>query len=130
MDWRECIKEKIVKDITKDSNLIISTKRIAEMKIKSAEILPEEHYISKITLLYDALRGFLEAISLEKGFKVYNHECYTAFLREILNLSNEAAIFDNLRKIRNGINYYGETLDEQEAKQTIKSLKELIKKFK
>ncbi|MBM3247722.1 hypothetical protein FJZ17_04265 [Candidatus Pacearchaeota archaeon] len=130
MDWRECIKERVVKDVNLDSNLIKSTKEIAELKIKSAEILPENHYISRITLLYDALRGLLEAISLEKGYKIYNHECYTAFIGEILNLSKEASLFDELRKIRNGINYYGKTLDKTEAEQTIKSIKELIKRFK
>ena len=130
MDWRECIKERIIKEIKEDQNLIKSTIKIAEAKIESANILPEAYHISKICLFYDALRGFLEAISLKKGYKVYNHECYTSFIKEILNLSREADIFDRLRKIRNGINYYGQSVTDEEAKETIKNLLYLIKRFK
>lgn len=87
-------------------------------------------YIGKITLLYDALREYLECVALEKGYKIYNHECYYAFISEILELSREALIFDRLRKIRNGINYYGEMVEENDSKEVIKDLKKLIEIFK
>ena len=38
-------------------------------------------------------------------------------------------IFDNLRKIRNGINYYGRKVAEGEAEQITSQLKGLIEKF-
>lgn len=114
MDWGECIKNKIVKDVNVDINKINSIRKVAYEKIKSANYLPDDHMISKITLLYDALREFLEAKALEKGFKIYNHECYTAFLKEILEKTKEANLFDEIRKIRNGINYYGRQIDEEE----------------
>jgi hypothetical protein len=81
-------------------------------------------------LIFDALRGILEALSLKRGFKIYNHECYTAFISEILNMSREADIFDNLRKVRNGINYYGKNVSQEEAKSVIGDLIKLIKHFK
>ncbi|MBI5392688.1 hypothetical protein HZA96_02355 [Candidatus Woesearchaeota archaeon] len=130
MDWKECINKRIVKDVKEDKNLILSTREIAEMKIQSAEALADKYYIGKITLLYDALRESLEALALEKGYKIYNHECYTSFLKEVLHLSYEADLFDKLRKIRNGINYYGKKASESEAKQIILDLHLLIRKFK
>jgi len=130
MDWRECVKQKIVKDVKEDKNLIISTREIADVKIRSAEALPKELYIGKITLLYDAVREFLESTALENGFKIYNHECYAAFLKEVLHLSIEAELFDKLRKIRNNINYYGKKVSEDEADKIIKDLYSLISKFK
>ena len=84
MDWRECIKKRIAKSVKVDMNLIKSAREIANIKVKSAEALPNELFIGKITLLYDALREYLECIALEKSYKIYNHECYTAFLKEIL----------------------------------------------
>jgi len=129
MDWRECIKDKMVKDVKKDTGLINSVKETAKLKIRSAEILPDELYLVKIILFYDALREYLECLSLERGYKIYNHECYTAFLKEILNLSREADIFDRLRKTRNGINYYGLKVSREEAKEIIKDLRTLINKF-
>ena len=130
MDWNECIKRRIVKDVKEDKNMIKSAREIAAEKLESADSLPIHLHIGKITLLYDALREYLECIALEKGYKIYNHECYTAFLKEVLMLSREGGIFDNLRKIRNGINYYGKKIDESESKKIINDLKMLIGKFK
>jgi hypothetical protein len=130
MDWSECIKENIAKEAKADKNLALSLKEIAGIKIKSAESLSEEFFISKISLLYDALREILEAIAIQKGFKIYNHECYAAFLKEILNMPDEANIFDNLRKTRNAINYYGRKLDKEESLEIIKKIKQLIEKLK
>lgn len=110
--------------------MIKSAREIADVKIKSADALPNSLYYGKISLLYDALREYLECIALENGYKIYNHECYTAFLKEIMDLSQEADVFDKLRKIRNGINYYGKKIDEGEAHQTINDLRLLIQKFK
>jgi len=93
MDWHECIRKRIVKDVKEDRNLIISAREIAAIKVKSADVLPRELSVGKITLLYDALREYLECLALEKGFKIYNHECYAAFLREIGGFSREAEIF-------------------------------------
>jgi len=130
MNWRECIKQRIVKSVKRDKNLIASTREIAEIKIQSANVLPDIYYIAKISLLYDALREYLESIALDKGYKVYNHECYSAFLNEILDLPNDADSFDKLRKIGNGINYYGRKIGEDEANQIILDLQSLIGRLK
>ncbi|MDI3473800.1 MAG: hypothetical protein PWR30_123 [Candidatus Woesearchaeota archaeon] len=129
MDWKECNGKSFVKDIKKDKHRIKSIQDVAELKIESAEFLPEEHYISKISLLYDSLRELLEVIALENGYKIYNHECYTAFLKEILGLSVQADSFDKIRKIRNGINYYGRKLSIEEARKVIEDIHSLIKEF-
>lgn len=129
MDWTACIKTKMVKDIHPDKNKLISLRKIAEKKKEGAEMLPFEYYYAKITLLYDALRMLLECKALEKGYKIYNHECYTSFLKEILQLSQEANIFDNLRKIRNGINYYGREITKEEAEHILNNITELFHKF-
>jgi len=130
MDWEECIRKRIIKDVKKDDNLIKSARQIASVKVKSADTLPSELYYGTITLLYDALRKYLECIALEKGYKIYNHECYTPFLKEIMNSSKEADKFDNLRKIRNGINYYGREFSQEEADKIVEDLKLLIDIFK
>lgn len=129
MDWRECMGKSLAKDIKKDRHRIRSIQDVAELKIESAEFLPEDHYISKISLLYDALRELLEAIALENGYKIYNHECYTSFLKEILGLSAQADSFDKVRKIRNGINYYGRKLSIEEARKVTEDILSLIKEF-
>jgi len=130
MDWNECIKKRIAKNIKEDKNLVKSARGIAAVKIESSNALPEHLHIGKITLLYDALREYLECVALEKGYKIYNHECYASFIKEVLGLSREGDIFDELRKIRNGINYYGKAITKEESEEVIQNLMLLIEKFK
>lgn len=130
MDWNECKKLRITKDVSIDLHRIKSIKCIANEKIESANILPRGHYVAKITLLYDALREILESIALEKGYKIYNHECYTPFIKEILVKSSLGDNFDKVRKIRNRINYYGKKVDDGEAQHIIELLIKLIDTFK
>lgn len=73
---------------------------------------------------------FLEALAIQHGHKIYDHECYTAFLKELLNKSDMGDRFDKCRKTRNSINYYGETISSDEAEYLIKIMEELIGKVK
>jgi len=129
MDWEECKKYKVAKEVKQDKNLILSIRETAKIKILSADTLPKKFSIGKISLLYDALREILESMALDNGYKIYNHKCYSAFLKEVLNLPFEADLFDKLRRIRNDINYYGKKVNEVEADKVISELKLLIKSF-
>ncbi|MGM5482239.1 MAG: hypothetical protein ACQESF_02145 [Nanobdellota archaeon] len=129
MDFRECIKKRIVRETKQDLNKTDSFLEIINNKIKSADFLPYKLHYSKITLLYDAMRMILEILALQKGYKVYNHECYTAFLKEIMGLSEKGDMYDKLRKVRNNINYYGEAISVEESKTIISDTKELIEFF-
>jgi len=126
MDWRTCIKKRIVKHTEVDRNRLSSLREMSILKIKSADNLPEDHYYSKIVLLYDALRELLECKALEHGYRILNHACYAGFLKEVLK-TDDAYVFDELRKTRNRINYYGEKVANPEI--TILTLKRLVKKY-
>jgi hypothetical protein len=126
MDWQSCITGRIVKEAKTDSNKIASLMEISGNKLGSAKVLGDEHYYAKVSLLYDALRELLECIALERGFKIYNHECYTAFLKEIALESSRGDQFDTFRKVRNGINYYGKKITPEEGKALIAQMLEFI----
>lgn len=70
---------------------------------------------SILVMYYESLREVLEAICLKHGFKVYSHEAFTYFLKK-LNETSISLKFDDLRKLRNAINYYGEKVDSEEVK--------------
>ena len=84
-------------------------------------------------MVYDCLREVLEALAIKKGFKIYNHECFCAFLKNICNEFSFAESFDRFRKIRNKINYYGKKVELVDAERLIKDMislrKELLSKF-
>ncbi len=132
MDWRECIKKKIVKDIKVDFDLIESLIKTSSNNLKSEEKLEfdDSTFGSKISLAYDSLRELLEALAIKKGYKIYNHECYVYFLKEILNESIKGDEFDELRKVRNSINYYGKDILLNDAKIVIIRIKKLRNEIK
>ncbi len=127
MDWKECIGSGMAKEITPDKEMVNSLLSSADKRIKSVNLLKTDNITanSKLSLAYDALREVLEALAIKQGYKVYNHECYTCFLRELLKASFEAEEFDSLRRTRNKINYYGKELSINESDELVKKIKNL-----
>jgi len=68
----------------------------------------------------------LEALSILNGYKVSNHICYVAFLREIMDMEKNADQFNSFRKLRNGLNYYGEDITTCNAMIVIKEMDDLL----
>lgn len=52
LDWTNCLKKALSKEVTLDKNLISSLIDSAEKKIKAETILPENLPEPKITLIY------------------------------------------------------------------------------
>src|SRR3989344_1570196 len=131
MDFDECLKKRIAKEVNEDNELIASLIKTSQNKFDSEKKLElsEVTSCSKISLLYDSLRELLEALAIKNGYKIYNHECYTYFLKEILNESIKGDEFDELRKVRNSINYYAKDVSIEEAKDILKRIKVLRNKI-
>jgi len=131
MDWEECKKEKFVKEFKAKEEFIESLKIQSNKKFETAKrtIIDETTASTKFCNFYDSIRILLEAIALKKGFKIYSHECFTSFLKEILLLEGEAVTFNRIRLIRNSINYYGEDLLPKNAEPLIEELIKLKNKL-
>jgi|SRR3989344_5079792 len=80
--------------------------------------------------LYEGLRQFCEAIGYLHGYKFLSHEAITYFLEDILHESTISIKFDRYRKIRNGINYYGDDVEIETVKDALKEIPLLISKLK
>ena len=131
MDFNDCLKKRIAKEVKQDGELIKSILKTSQNKLDSQNKLElnEITSISKISLLYDSLREVLEALAIKRGYKIYNHECYTYFLKEIVNESSKGDEFDELRKIRNGLNYYGKDISIEEARNVLKRIRTLLEEI-
>ena len=127
MDWEECIKKRIVKDIKIDKDLIEALIKSSNNKLESENklLMADVTASSKLSLAYESLRELLEATAIKKGYKIYNHECYAAFLKEIIGESNKGDEFDDIRRIRNAVNYYGKDISIPEADEFINKIKAL-----
>lgn len=132
MDWKECLIKRIVKEVNPEKDLIDSLIKSSENKLKSSDKLPLENFAltSKFILLYDSVRELLEALALREGYKIYNHECYVSFLKEILEDESNSERFDKIRSIRNKVHYYGEEISMKDALEIINKTKSLLKEIK
>ena len=130
MDFKECEEKRIIKRVKADFELCKSLQKSSEKKLSSAKLLEinETTATSIITLSYDSLRELLEALAIKNGYKIYNHECYAAFLNAIFGEEECAKSFDSLRKLRNSINYYGQEISVNDAKTVFEDIVSLIKK--
>ena len=132
MDFNTCNKKNLVKQIKKDTGLIQSLLEESKKKLHTQEIIPLNNTTasSKISLFYDAIRELLEAIAIQNGYKIYNHECYCSFLKEIMKRSSLGTTFDTFRKLRNDLNYYGKSITAEEAKPILQSMHKLLEELK
>ena len=99
--------------------------------IETAKIIPLNQNTLKSILreLYEGLREYCEAIGYLRGYKFLDHESIGYFLRDILKEQSVFMKFDRYRKLRNGINYYGEDVDIETVKEAIIEIPELIKEL-
>lgn len=72
----------------------------------------------------------LQALAFRQGFNILNHLCLGYYLRDVLELDELYAIFDDLRYKRNSLTYYGNRMDYETARQAIEKCKELVRKIK
>ena len=79
--------------------------------------------------LYEGLREYCEAIGYLRGYKFLDHESVGYFLRDVLKEESVSMKFDRYRRLRNGINYYGEDIDVETVKEAIVEIPELVEKL-
>ena len=129
MDWKECQEKRFVKAVASDHALIRALVSTSKKKIESASrlALDETTAATKTGVVYDAVREILEALAIMNGFKVYNHECFCAFLDEICKEKSLSMAFDRFRKLRNQISYYGKDIAPEDAKIIITDMMALRK---
>ena len=132
IDWQGCKAKLLAKPIKPDLGKIKSILESAKDRETTAKMLPinETSKETVVSLMYDVLRELLEALAIKDGYKIYNHECYTSFLMAIIKDEVFAREFDSLRMLRNSINYYGKRISIDDAKSSISSTEDLLKKTK
>ena len=79
IDWRECCKRKIAKEVSADENLINSLIKASENKLKSSEELTmnDTNAVSKVSLIYDSIKC-LFFLNFNKIFKFF---CFFLFFK-------------------------------------------------
>ncbi len=127
MRFADFLKQGMARKAKKDENLAKALFTTAKRDLIFLDKIKIDEFSSRkiVSEYYNVLRSLLEAITALNGFKIYSHEAFTYYLKDI----DEEIIsikFDRLRKIRNKINYYGQLVSTEEAKENVKEIKEII----
>jgi hypothetical protein len=105
-------------------------KALVSMSSNNLEIVKDINLSEKsasiiLSSSYESLRQVLEAIALLEGYKVFSHEAFAAYLKT-LNEESTSEKFDRLRKLRNGVNYYGKSISVDVARQALIDAEDMI----
>lgn len=119
--------KKVTSNKIRASSLINSS--IQAIDTAKKIILDNDSTKSILRELYEGLREYCEAIGYSKGYKFLDHESIGYFLRDILKEQSIYSKFDRYRKLRNGINYYGEDINIETVKEALAEIPKLIKEL-
>ena len=133
MRWKLSLEQSYAKQIPTDNIRSKSLLQSSGQAISAALKIKAEADTLKTIIreLYEGLRQCCEALGYQRGYKFSSHEVITYFIEEVLKEESIASKFDRYRKMRNGINYYGDDVSQetvQEAKNEIPLLIEKLKK--
>jgi len=99
--------------------------------IETAKNIPLTTKTAKTILreLYEGLREYCEALGFINGYKFLDHQTITFFLKDKLKEDLLSKRFDRYRKLRNGINYYGNDIDLETVKEALVEIPKLVQRL-
>lgn len=138
INWKECIDQGIVTKTIPDEERAIQMLKMANLRLEFWDKkINDKFIVLKVEAYYDIIKEliFAHLYKNKKGFNCTNHLCLIAFLKEnFKDFDFEIEKIDELRKIRNEINYRGFSVkkdylkrNELEFKNIINKLKEMLK---
>mgnify|MGYP001291411104 CR=1 FL=1 len=132
MNWRECVDQNIITktnpDIERSNQMIAMADLRFEFWSKKIE---EKFIVLKVEAYYDIIKELIFAYLYKNGFNCTNHLCLIAYLREHTNdFDYEIEKIDELRQVRNEINYRGFAVKKDFLSRNELEFKSIIKKLK
>ena len=133
MSWKECVEEKIITQSVPDEERSNQMLMMANLRLKFWDKkVADEFIVLKVEAYYDIIKELIFAHLYKSGYNCSNHLCLIAYLKEKMkDFDFEIQKIDELRKVRNEINYRGLAVkidylerNELEFKNIIKRLKE------
>ena len=136
MSWKECVDQGIITEAVPDEEHSKQMLQMANLRLKFWDKKADDEFIVlKVEAYYDIIKELIFAHLYKNGYNCINHLCLIAYLTErVPDFDFEIQKIDELRRVRNEINYRGSIIkkdylerNELEFKNIIKRLKEELK---
>ncbi len=128
--FEECMESNAAKRITPDKGRALSLQETAKARLSLIKGVDERNCNFVFEDYYTSTLEILHARALGMGYGVSNHVCLGYFLRDVLKKEEFYPLFDDVRKKRNGLTYYGFLMDLETAKGAIEKCKRLMRGLK
>ncbi len=132
MSWKECIDERIITKTVPDDERSNQMLQMAKLRLKFWDKkVTEEFTVLKVEAYYDIIKELIFAHLYKNGYNSTNHLCLIAYLKEkIKDFDFEIQKIDELRKVRNEINYRGIIIKKDYLERNELEFKNIIKRLK
>lgn len=129
-NFDDCLFKKTAKKITPDLKRAKSLIETAEDRISLIKEINKKNCNFVFEDFYTSMLEILQAKLFLEGYNVLNHICLGFYLKDVLKRDDLFNIFNDLRYKRNSLTYYGNRMDFETAKHSIKISKKIIKELR
>ncbi len=132
MSWKESVDEGIITQTVPDEERSNQMFLMANLRLKFWDKkVADEFIVLKVEAYYGIITELIFAHLYKNGCNCTNHLCLIAYLKEkIKDFDFEIQKIDELRKVRNGINYRGLTIKKDYLERNELEFKNIIKRLK
>nr|MCK4930480.1 hypothetical protein [Nanoarchaeota archaeon] len=132
MSWKECVEKRIITKITPDKERANKMLKMANIRLEFWSKEVDSRFVSlKVEAYYDIIKELIFTHMYKTGFNCTNHLCIIAYLKEkFQEFDFEIQKIDELRRIRNEINYRGFFVSTDYLERNKLEFKNIIKKLK
>ncbi len=132
MSWKECVDQGIITETQADEERSRQMLQMANLRLEFWNKKVDEKFIAlKVEAYYDIIKELIFAHIYKNGYNCTNHLCLIAYLKEkIQDFDFEIQKIDELRKVRNEINYRGLTIKKDYLERNELEFKNIIKRLK
>ena len=132
MSWKECVDQGIITETQADEERSSQMLQMADLRIEFWDKKVDDKFVAlKVEAYYDIIKELIFAHLYKNGYNCTNHLCLIAYLKQkIQDFDFEIQKIDELRKVRNEINYRGLTIKKDYLERNELEFKNIIKKLK
>ena len=132
MSWKECVEEKIITQFVPDKERSNQMLLMVNLRLKFWDKkVADEFIVLKVEAYYDIIKELIFAHLYKNGYNCTNHLCFIAYLKEKMkDFDFEIQKIDELRKVRNEINYRGLAVKKDYLERNELEFKNIIKRLK
>lgn len=132
LDWKECIRQGIVRDMTPDPERAAHLVLMAMLRFEFWNREIENKFSAlKVEAYYEVIKELVFAMLYRKGLDCSNHICLISYLKEnVPDFDYETNKINELRRARNDIAYRGFNVSSDYLKKNELEFKWIIGKLK